>query len=359
MGKSGILLAVMNAVQSTSTFPEWSYNVVFRPYMEGAIRINRFFSGVDLQGIAQTRFSWKERFVELLVGLALSLPFINAIVWLGMQMFNQTRPLSNELGSAEEAEEPSDVYSSESEDEQELAEAPAVSLEPVVEETFETVDYLKEKGTETIVRTVRSEWIVRKQGETTTYDKEDEEEKTVSEYVQGLLVKFECHWKSTNIRIIAHKHGDQIRFTGTRDDKTIPHKHCELKGRVWIQQQTVGFGPFLNSADTEYPYVMVHPFFFSVLKHKTPELEEIIAEKTATDEGSTIKLVVQGFGAQAARWTQGAERFDAKFHFDTEGKFRGAKYITLKVSGELLSGTYDVVSEIVKPAAQSPESGRQ
>lgn len=327
--------------------------------MEGAIRINRFFSGVDLHSVEQSRFSWKDRLVELLVGLALLLPFVNSIVWLAMQMFNHTKPLSNELGAIEEEDDVSDPYSSESEMGEDEVPAPIESSEPTVEETFETVDYVNEKGTENIVRTIRSKWIVQKQGTKTTYFKDDEDEKTVSEYDQGVLVKFDCFWKSTNIHTVVHKHHDHLSFTGTRGGKAAAHKRCELQGRTWIQQQTVGFAPFLNSESDKYPYVMVNPFYFSVLKHKVPSLEEMVAERTKTDEGSTVKLIVQGAAVWVARKWEGSDRFDAKFYFDREGKFTAAKYITVKIAGELLSGTHDVKSEIVKSADPSPESERQ
>jgi len=67
--------------------PDSIYNYMVQPYIEGAERINRAFSGIDDTVFGMPSLSLKQRIFSLIQGLVLMIPLVNTIVWLAVQRF--------------------------------------------------------------------------------------------------------------------------------------------------------------------------------------------------------------------------------------------------------------------------------
>ena len=65
-----------------------------KPRGEGYQRLKRAVLGVDIVQIERPRRALSERIIDLLVGLALILPIINAIIWICMQKVGGADTLS-------------------------------------------------------------------------------------------------------------------------------------------------------------------------------------------------------------------------------------------------------------------------
>lgn len=76
-----------------ATTDAWLYAYILQPHIEGAERLNRAWTGMDLRTFEPTVLSLKTRLIYLISGLALIIPLIASIVWVFMQTFGQQTDL--------------------------------------------------------------------------------------------------------------------------------------------------------------------------------------------------------------------------------------------------------------------------
>lgn len=75
--------------------PDSIYNYLVQPYIEGAERINRAFSGIDDIAFGRPPLSMERRVISLVTGLILMIPLVNTIVWLAAKRFGNPDILSD------------------------------------------------------------------------------------------------------------------------------------------------------------------------------------------------------------------------------------------------------------------------
>lgn len=74
----------------------WVYNHVLRPYLHGAAMVNLAWKHMFSNNPnPENNFRWHKIAVYLIVGCALSVPFINNIVWVAWNRFGHPTRLTN------------------------------------------------------------------------------------------------------------------------------------------------------------------------------------------------------------------------------------------------------------------------
>ena len=90
MNISGLLVSLLAPLNQESF-----YALVIQPYKEGAERVNRAFLGKDPLAYNPVRLSWENRIAALILGTALLIPMVNAVIWVAMKTFAHPIPLSD------------------------------------------------------------------------------------------------------------------------------------------------------------------------------------------------------------------------------------------------------------------------
>lgn len=248
---------------SSSQLKEWLHEEVFRPYIEGAERINRAWKGIDFQNIYQPKLSLKQRVISLFVGLSLLIPFFNAFIWKSWETFGNPEILSGPY-RLPNSPPPSPLSSS-------SRESPSLEsidpLPPVAPVSFipssqsEHLHYDEKEGDYAF----SSDWALVPTIEEIETIKTCPHNKVRAIYSKDWLLR-EYDYTSTDQtqRFYAHLKGRKLVITGTRDGQTKT-KTCELtKNYPWVQQATLGFREFIKSENIKLPFYGIDPTDFSL-----------------------------------------------------------------------------------------------
>lgn len=330
------------AIQRIS-LSEWCYNSVLRPFEEAAERINRFWSGVDLHRLDSPPLSWEGRFVALITGIALSIPFLNWIVWIAWKVLGTPEVLSDEYNPEPLSEIIVQIPESNLE-----AASPVVaatgSPELISSEEFKTID-TKDKG-----EVVESTWSERVYDDKIVYTKVDRECYTICEYDPGgRQVLYDCTWKSLNARRVAQLKGKKIEIYDYTQGSPRLLKEVELKGARWLQQSTTAFRSFVkSSSQTELEYVGIDPRVFATRDLPQDLLIPMKATKVATvpygDVRDAVKVEIQLNGGLLGRAISFTGKGKGIFYFDpATGNFLRSEYVEPVDLNDIFKGFQTVI----------------
>ncbi|HEX2582620.1 MAG TPA: hypothetical protein VHL30_00700 [Chlamydiales bacterium] len=253
--------------------------ILFKPFAEGAERVNRAIEGVNLHHILHSKMSLLERSWSLLVGVCLMIPLINSILWICMKTFGNPEVLTEPLAP-------------------ESPIIPVVDSPPMAPEAPPIIpaqDIFKDRPTE--VRRIIYKGTANDIDFENSYRFETYEDRYQVVSHDGPIrseTTFDLNWnqqthhikmgEATNVFV--KKEFDSLRITGTHEGNPVDKElKLEKLSYPWIQQPSTGFRPFVLSKDHTLHFYGIHP--------QTHEIEECIARKSTEQldpYGEVIKV---------------------------------------------------------------------
>jgi hypothetical protein len=239
--------------------PEWVYTYIVQPAVEGAERLNRFWSGINSHSLDRTPLTLKNRIISLLTGFALMFfPMANSIMWIAWQTFGSPEDLSDPFVFDEDRFV---VVAKE----QMIKTPPKLVEEEEKKEEFYCTKFEYTDGRWT-VESRPSEVFVKKENENSTH---------TARYIDEELHEYTYHNLDEESVFTVKRDDDRLHVELAKGKKKITKKH-DLEG-PWIQQLTIGLKQFVLSDDLELLFYMVRP--------DTCEITKVKAEKKGFDDG--------------------------------------------------------------------------
>jgi hypothetical protein len=238
--------------------------IFFKPFAEGAERVNRAIEGVNLHHILHSKMSLLERSWSLLVGLCLMIPLINSILWICMKTFGNPEALTEPF----------------------TPESPIIPVwdPPLLVENPPVIpaqDIFKDRPNEVrkiIYQGTANDAVFENSYRFETYD--DRYQVISHDGPIRSETTFDLNWnqQTHHIRmgettdVLVKKEFDSLCITGTHEGNQVD-KEFKLPNPSypWIQQPSTGFRPFVLSKDHTLHFYGIHP--------QTHELHECIAKK--------------------------------------------------------------------------------
>jgi len=278
---------------SMGQLKEWFYEYFLRTHLEGIERLKRAWKGINFHSIYRNQLTWKERAIEVLTGVILTIfPFINLVIWKFWETFGNPEILTEPYRAGEDAPprlypiplppiqiqvpEPTIVAKTVALTPPPQAAAPIAEAGP--QPRIETMQYTdKIRG-----KIYPSDWILEFFPDMTLIFKVGEENKITTRYDTNWHLQEYDYVAPDGGHLHAKLEGRILNIVGFTAEGVRREAHHELKKDYpWVQQVTFDLINFVRSTDQTFHFYGLNPKEFTMM--------EVNAKKIRIEE-------VEGFG---------------------------------------------------------------
>jgi hypothetical protein len=295
---------MISSIPSNNTF---SFHSVFlTPFAEGALRVKNFAQGTDFTLIDQPKRPLSDRVVDLIVGLALLIPLLNAIIWIALHNIGNMQSLSKNPAQASEPWIEALEASEEAPSIHVPILIPPADTAPKKVESYQLEE--QENGEPSYVSTLTIE-----------HHPEVILVKSVAPKVQSESVYDtdwtlqSMHYKDDNksLDVTFTRVGATVILTGNKKGEELNLKFDLLNPSIpWIQQLSQGTKPFIQGPENNMLFYAINPEDLSLTlgKLQKTKIEEV------PEHGRTVKIEMR-----ATTWPKNMKSVRESLHHPVTG----------------------------------------